>query len=468
MRSAAVLALALAGGAAAQPLAVGPAARYDGHALVRVQLRAAPDLRLLEAIGADMWSHRVEAGGAGDFMIAPDRMDELDASGLDYEVLILDVQRVIDAESARIRDGAGRGAGWYDEFKPLADIGDRLDALAAARPDIAAVFEAGVSLEGRPVRALRIANGSAGDPACKPTILIDSCQHAREWITPMVCMYAAEQLLGAYGADPGVTALIDGAEIIFIPVVNPDGYEHTWTRDRFWRKNRRDNGDGTFGVDLNRNWAYAWGSNTGSSGNTGSQTYRGPEPFSEPESRVVRDLALSRPRLAAHVDLHSYGQMLLAPWGYTSDLPPGHETFQMLGEEMQQIIAAVHGKHYVHGPIYTTIYPVSGGITDWFWGDRGAHPFGVELRGPGFNPPPEQILPNAQEMYPALVAFASWARLAHAPPGDFNHDASVDSLDVLAFVGAWSAGDGAADFNGDGLLDIRDLSAFLNAWNAGC
>ncbi|MBK6995998.1 MAG: hypothetical protein IPH31_14140 [Lewinellaceae bacterium] len=65
---------------------------------------------------------------------------------------------------------------------------------------------------------------------------------------------------------------------------------HRPTRRRFWRKNLRDNGDGTFGVDLNRNYGYFWGNDdNGSSPNPNSQTYRGPEPFSEPETRTMRD-----------------------------------------------------------------------------------------------------------------------------------------------------------------------------------
>ena len=53
-------------------------------------------------------------------------------------------------------------------------------------------------------------------------------------------------------------------------------------------------------------------------------------------------------------------------------------------------------------------------------------------------------------------------------PADFNQDGSVNTIDVLAFLNAWAAGDASADFNGDGRVNTIDVLAFLNAWAAGC
>lgn len=463
--AAASLAIAAAT-AAAQPLADGPATRYDGHALVAVELETQADVRLMHALGADQWSHHITDRAPTDFLVSPDQLAGLDATGLDYRVLIPDIQPLIDAESARLREGGARA--WFDDFKDLAAINDYLDTLAAARPDIASVVEIGDSIEGRTVLALRIANDEFGEDACKPAVIINACQHAREWIAPMVGMYAADRLVALHGTDPDITALIDRAEIFVIPVVNPDGYSYTWTNQRLWRKNRRNNGNGTFGVDLNRNWGYEWGLNSGSSGNPSSEIYRGAAPFSEPETQIVRDLARSLPRLAAQVDLHSYGQLILAPWGYTGTLPPDHETFQLLGGQMQQIIRNVHNRTYTHGPCWHELYPISGGEGDWFWGDRAAHNFLFELRGNNFIIPPDQIIPNSEEIFPALVHFASWARLERKPPADFNDDASINTLDVLAFLNAWSSGGSEGDYNQDGDVNTLDVLDFLNDWAAGC
>ena len=97
----------------------------------------------------------------------------------------------------------------------------------------------------------------------------------------MVPMYIADRLVSDYDTDPVIQDLVDRVEFIIVPIVNPDGYVHTWGPDRLWRKNRRDNGHGTFGVDPNRNWDFGWGG-AGSSGITNSETYRGTAPFSEP------------------------------------------------------------------------------------------------------------------------------------------------------------------------------------------
>jgi hypothetical protein len=467
MRHLITLAIAIAAPVAtAQPLATDSVARYDGHKLVAVELRSAADVRAVNAIGADQWSHNISAGVPTDFLVSPEQLAALDATGLVYEVRIEDIQAQIDAENTRLSASGARG--WFDDFKDLAAINDYLDVLVASRPDIASTFDLGQTIEGRTVRALRIANDAFGEPGCKPAILFNACQHAREWIAPMVAMYTAEQLLTGHGNDPEITAFVDRAEIIIIPVVNADGYSYTWTTQRLWRKNRRENDNGTFGVDLNRNWAYEWGHNNGSSGSPGSGTYRGTAPFSEPETQNVRDLTLSLPRLAAQVDLHSYGQYILAPWGWTPDPPPGHETFQLLGAEIQQIIQSVNGRNYRHGQMYQTLYPISGGEGDWFWGDQAVHNFLIELRGTSFVLPPEQIIPNGEEVFPALLYFADWARLERKSPADFNDDAVIDSQDVIAFLNAWAGGESSADIDGNGVVNTRDVIAFLNFWAAGC
>jgi carboxypeptidase T len=452
---------------AAQPAATGPVVRHDGYRVVRVEIGSAGDVEFMMGLGADQWSHHIGAGVPADFMIAPWALGDLDESGLNYEVVIENVQSAVDAENARLRNG-GAARGWFDDFKQLDQINEYMDTLAAANPGICEVVDLGQSLEGRDIRGLRIANDAFGDAACKPSVLYNACQHAREWISPMVAMYTAEQFLAGYGSDQDLTDLIDRTEILIVPVVNPDGYLYSWTNNRYWRKNRRNNGGGSRGVDLNRNWGYEWGHNNGSSGDPDSQVYRGPAPFSEPEIRRLRDWSNSRPRLAAQVDLHSYGQYILWPWGYTSQPPPYNQAISSLGNELKQIVKSVHNRTYDQGQAYTLLYPVSGSALDWFLGGVDAVNYTFELRGNDFVLPPNQIIPNGQEVFPALVRFAEWALDTHHAPSDFNMDSQTDTLDVLAFLNAWAAGDPRADFNNDGAINTLDMLAFLNAWAAGC
>ena len=117
----------------------------------------------------------------------------------------------------------------------------------------------------------------------------------------MTTVYFADALIQRYDLDPQIQALVDGVEFTIVPIVNTDGYVYSHVTERLWRKNRRDNGDGTFGVDLNRNWSVDWGG-PGSAGNTASNTYRGPTPFSEPETQAIRDFVLAHPEIRAMVE----------------------------------------------------------------------------------------------------------------------------------------------------------------------
>jgi len=87
---------------------------------------------------------------------------------------------------------------------------------------------------------------------------ISGGQHAREWIAPAAVMYVVEKLARGYGVDPEITTMLQSYEFAIAPILNPDGYEYSRTTFRYWRKNRRVNRDGSFGVDLNRNWDSHW------------------------------------------------------------------------------------------------------------------------------------------------------------------------------------------------------------------
>jgi carboxypeptidase A4 len=236
-------------------------------------------------------------------------------------------------------------------------------------------------------------------------MLVDSGLHAREWIAVMVGTCVADRLVRGYDHDPRVRRLVDATELVVVPVANPDGYEHSWRRDRYWRKNRRDG----HGVDLNRNFGVAWGGE-GSSGKTASQVYRGEAPFSEPEAEALRAL-IEREGLAAHVDFHSYGQLLLHPWSHTRERSRDHRRLAGLADSMVKAIAAAHGERYrpMSGE---SLYPASGTLMDWAYGTHGVASFVIELRprgGTGFVLPPDQIVPTCDEGLAAVLALGEGA-----------------------------------------------------------
>src|SRR5690606_7279803 len=163
----------------------------------------------------------------------------------------------------------------------------------------------------------------------KPALFLHGLIHAREWITGSASMYIADRLVRDYGTDPAMTSMLDAYEVIIVPITNPDGYVYTWTNDRLWRKNRRPNANGSFGVDNNRNWGFGWGG-PGASTQPGSETYRGTGPFSEPETQVLRDFITDNPRIVMTLDIHSFSQLILSPWGFTDTLPADASLFDAI------------------------------------------------------------------------------------------------------------------------------------------
>jgi len=389
------------GAAFGQDQAAQEPVRYDGHKVVHANIKSARDLRIMETLSPDCWTHG-SGIGVVDYRIPPEALEALAASGVEYEVFIEDVQALIERE----KQGNQR-TGWYDSYHTLAEIEQYVQGLADSFPNLAQTFVVGNSLEGRPIRGILISG--AGGPNGKPDFVIHGTIHAREWITSMAMPYMIETLLTSYGNDPLLTQLVDRVNFHVVSVTNPDGFAYTQT-DRMWRKNRRNNGNSTFGVDLNRNYGVGWGGE-GSSGNTGSETYRGTAPFSEPESQVMRDWQLSLPNFAGFIDVHSYSQLVLQPHGYTSQLPPDHATFEMIGASMEAVIESLYGTQWVHGPTYTTIYPASGVTLDWAYVDGGAWGMSFELRDRGqfgFILPPEQIIPASQECFAGAMELAKF------------------------------------------------------------
>ena len=227
------------------------------------------------------------------------------------------------------------------------------------------------------------------DPA-EPAVLFMALHHAREHLTVEMALEIIRLFTEGYGSDPALTNLVNTREIWVLPNINPDGGEYDIATGvyQWWRKNRRDNSDGTFGVDLNRNYGYRWGG-PGSSGSPGDDTYRGPNAFSEPETQAVRDFVEAHPDITAAITFHTYAELILYPYGYTyDDLPPDMSlddlrTFRKLASDM----AATNG--YVPQQA-SDLYTTSGDTVDWLYGAQGIFGFTFEMypRGaPGFYPP---------------------------------------------------------------------------------
>ncbi|MBA9003425.1 M14 family metallopeptidase [Thermomonospora cellulosilytica] len=211
-------------------------------------------------------------------------------------------------------------------FRPYSgegNIREELLQVAQDHPNIAKAVDIGRSVQGKPITAVRVSKNVATlRDRQRPAVVYQATQHAREWITPEMVRRLLHHYVNGYGTDPELTRIIDTTDLWFIPVINVDGYDHTFTPgNRLWRKNLRDNdGDGKItaqdGVDLNRNFPYKWGyDNEGSSPLRTSETYRGPSPASEPETQAqIRLFERIRPKYA--INWHSAAQLLLYGVGW--------------------------------------------------------------------------------------------------------------------------------------------------------
>jgi hypothetical protein len=377
----------------------------SGHRQLRITVGTRQQLETVLALSSSVLSCTGAGLGSFDVAMTAERVDDLRAAGIPYQVVRQDLGAYVDgvmAENERLRAAE---APWFEAYRTLDEISARLDELRARYPSLATLQTLGTSLEGRPIRMLRIAGGGA--VAARGAFVVNAGQHAREWVTPMTVMYMAERLLEGYGVDARVTAMVDRLEILLVPSMNPDGYVYTFGTNALWRKNRRIiGGRNCDGVDLNRNWSYGFGGE-GSSVDPCNEVYRGPAAFSEPEiaglKQLLDGLAAER-RLMVHWDVHSNGASILSPWGYTRTPPRDLDPMNRLGAVIQAGMASVRGQSYPYGTVAVQLYLASGVATDYVYGELGALAWGVELAGDSFMPPQSEILQIAQEGFAGLLA----------------------------------------------------------------
>ncbi len=301
------------------------------------------------------------------------------------------------------------------QYHTYAETEAMLGNLVSTYPAIAQKSIAGTSLQARFITVLKISDNVTVDED-EPEVLYMGNHHARELMSVEMPLLFAEYLLQNYGTNATVTEYVDTREIYVIPMVNPDGHvyvqlNHAGSPSSWWRKNRRDNLDGFFGVDLNRNYGYQWGfDDIGSSGFTGSDVYRGTGPFSEPETQVIRNFVNNR-NLTAWFSYHSYGELLLYGWGYIPANTPDHEAIAALADSL------VEENGYLAGnPASGAIYITNGASDDWGYGEQAEHDkifaYTPEINSAaqgGFGPAEALILPTFNLLLPMNMKLLKFA-----------------------------------------------------------
>lgn len=423
----------------------------DGPLALRVHYKNLEDLQALQQY--DLWSvnnlleQYVLVGG-----------DSQTAAKLQQQGWTVTIDRAATANLVQSRAGTL----FFDGYRTVEELTDDLFQLAANYPALATVYDYGDShcqtaggctmpggetLDGHDLLAIRITNGATPGSSSiedgtvmrgtKPVFFLMANIHAREITTPEIAMRFAQRLLEQYGEDPDITWIVDWHEIWVVPTANPDGHwlvelgeQPPYGRGPFFqRKNVNNDTDQNglpdcgqwpvqsgwqFGVDLNRNHSFAWGP-PGSSDEPCSALFRGPEPASEVETQAIEALvtalipdqrgealtdAAPPDTTGLLITIHSYGNLVLWPWGFTPAAAPNRTDLKAIGDRL----AAFNG-YYSCQPTQECLYAANGATDDWAYGKLGIPAFTFEV-GDQFMPPYSEV---DSVQWPA-----NWPALLHA------------------------------------------------------
>jgi carboxypeptidase T len=353
--------------------------------------------------------------------------------GYDYEILIPDVQAYYinilsnpdqphSSKNATCSGSSGSGSSTFSPVTPsnfnLGTMGGylkynemlaELDAMVAQYPNLItakAPISTYLTVGNRPIYHVRISDNPNTDESGEPKVLYTAIHHAREPMSLMETIFYMWYLLENYGINDEVTYLVDNTQMYFVPCINPDGYVYNETTNPngggMWRKNRRNNGGGVYGVDLNRNYSYGWGT-TGTSTNTSNETYCGPSAFSEPETQAMRWLVQNNDFEMAF-NAHTYAEDILFPIGTTTaEFAPHHNYLQDYTNHMVELNGYTAMKS-------SALYPASGDSDDYMYkvdvgvGQKDTIFAHTPEVGTAFWQPSSEIISTCKEMvFPNLI-----------------------------------------------------------------
>ena len=401
------LAAVLAVGAGSQVQAAAPPDRkaqaYESAELIqllRVKTPASVDKKRLQTLDLDL----AESSGR-DYVdvVAYGNQDRrlLQLAGFTWSVLEDDLvgadreREIADAAYAKAAAQKAVAAtlpSGRTAYRQLADYTNDMAALASQYPTKVKQFTLrNTSLENRTVRGIEVSrdvNASSG----KPVFLMMGLHHAREWPSGELTMEFAYDLLKNDGVDPRITNILDKSRVIFVPVVNPDGFNLSRTLGyEMKRKNCRitngqlptagqcaQSANRSRGVDPNRNYSGFWGG-PGASSSLTSETYRGPSAFSEPETKNIQAL-VSAHQVTTLITNHTYSNLVLREPGYAgAGNTPDEAIYKALGDQM----AAQNGYSSQFG---YQLYDTTGTTEDWSYYATGGLGFTFEHGTSSFHP----------------------------------------------------------------------------------
>ncbi|KAI1699618.1 zinc carboxypeptidase domain-containing protein [Ditylenchus destructor] len=404
---------------------------YEGYQLLEVIPKTESDVRTIanlpNALGEhlDFWKESRAIDQPTEIFLSPESKSRVvkylkDNSIAEYRTKIENVGEIVQADAldtprpppSAARDEQVRpfdiNSFDFNEYHSHAEINDYLKFVATNKSKFVDIKSMGISHEGRQMSYLKI-----GYPSNEPknAFFVDAGIHAREWITPAVALHFINELV----TNPELTVLLENIDVYVLPSVNPDGYEYSRNSERLWRKSRSGprGAEGCYGVDPNRNFDFYWGY-SGVSHDPCSEIYCGPEALSESECQHLTDFLLQHnDTIKAYVTLHSYGNLIIHPWGHKSNaVPDDVNDIIRVGTQMARVIREAGGPEFTVGTGPDILYEVSGSSQDFakHVGIKYAYTMELTNTPTGFILPKSRIAHTAGHILPALFVVAEEVR----------------------------------------------------------
>ena len=458
----------------------------EKHQRAKISYNQSEDLMKLESFGIPI-DHGVHKKGV--FIISDFSISEIQTArnaGYTVDILIEDSKEYFlqrnsinsvaernlfctDQTSSDFETPDNFNLGSMGGYLTYQEMLDQLDLMKSLYPDLITTKEniSNFITEGQPdssttppiggngIKWVKISDNPSNSSENEPQILYTAIHHAREPNSLSQLIFYMWYLLENYDEDNEIKSIVDNTELFFVPVINPDGYLYNEKTDPngggFWRKNRK-NGNG---VDNNRNYDYyingdpadgIWGGE-GASNDPNNQTYHGTAPFSEVENQAIKWFCEQHDFVMA-LNNHSYGELLLYPYGYANDVPtPENELFEIVSE----VLVSQNGYDNI---LSSGLYPAAGDSDDFMYGTIGTHDKIYAMTpeiGPEFWPPSSQIEGIAKSMMYLNITSAkmvnNYADLIDTSPLFVGNEVIIDQTFDIKRLGLSGSGNFTININ---------------------
>ena len=284
-----------------------------------------------------------------------------------------------------------------EQYTSYSETVDFFKAAQVSNPGLFKVETIGKTWEERDIIAVSITKNIKTNKD-KPALFFTGTIHAREWIGIELSLSFAQYIIDHIDYDPQLNDLLDRATLYMVPCANPDGYEYSRNHFAFWRKNRRRNEDGSFGVDLNRNFEVGFTPNKDMTSNV----YSGPHAFSEPETAALKDFVLDHKNITIALDYHSQGNVFFPAHNFIHEDAVDAIDLNLLAGNMAEEIRKESGREYGVHMGKPPVHLISGSGREFYY-SQGALSIVAEVGTRNISDYKEHMSENIDENLPALM-----------------------------------------------------------------